>query len=99
MDKKEKLRFASGVFSLNRMRLFVIISSWLASLGILVILKYGIKLRVEMPILAGFCFLFVLCAVPGIIISEESFYKKNRRYRLQAEWIFALGILLIFIPK
>lgn len=99
MDKKENLRFASGVFPLKRMRIAVMAASWLASLGILVILKYGIKLRVELAVIAGFGFLFVLCAVPGIIISEESFYKKNKRYRVQAEWVFSLGILLLFLPR
>ncbi|MBN8222461.1 MAG: prenyltransferase [Spirochaetes bacterium] len=99
MDEKEKLRFATGVLSLNRMRIIVVVVSWLASLAILVILKYGIKLHVELTVISGFVFLFILCAVPGIIISEEKFYKKNKRYRVQAEWVFSLGMLLLFLPK
>lgn len=99
MDKRENLRFATGIFSLNRIRVFVMVSSWFSSLAILIILKYVIKHRLEMSVLAGFCFLFVLCAVPGFIISDEAFYKKDRRYRVLAEWIFALGILLLFIPQ
>lgn len=99
MDKRENLRFATGIFSLNRMRIFVMVSSWLSSLAILIVMKYIIKHRLETILLAGFGFLFILCAAPGFIISEESFYKQHRRYRLQAEWIFAIGIVLLFIPQ
>lgn len=89
---------AVRVLSPQRVRLLVMLLSWFSSLGILAFLKYGLKHRIDLRFLAGFCFLFILCAAPGIIISEESFYKKNQRYHFFAEWIFSPGIFLLFIP-
>ena len=89
---------ALRVLSPPRVRMVVMLLSWFASLGILAFLKHGLKHRMDLRFLVGFCFLFVLCAVPGIIISEESFYKKKQRYHVFAEWVFFLGILLLFIP-
>ncbi|MFO1469615.1 MAG: hypothetical protein U1F27_01085 [Turneriella sp.] len=89
---------ALRALSPQRVRMLVMLLSWFASLGILAFLKYGVKHRIDLRFLVGFCFLFILCAVPGIIISEESFYKKNQRYHFFAEWVFFLGIFLGFIP-
>lgn len=95
LDKKEGLTFATDIISPQTIRRSVTVVSIVTSFGALALAAFAAYRSLPTRQIVALTMLFVLCAVPGVILYYEDYFKIKQRYRALAEWAFALGILLI----
>jgi len=95
LDKKEGLTFATDIISPQTIRRSVTVVSLVTSFGALALAAFAAYRSLPTRQIVALTMLFVLCAVPGVILYYEDYFKIKQRYRALAEWAFALGILLI----
>ncbi len=97
IDHQEDQVFGMGISTRKAIRRAVIGISFAAVMGIVLFTIYGFVRGFDPIVLAGYAYLLVVCAVPGIILFYEDFFAKDQRYRLPAELVFAVGaVLLVF---
>jgi hypothetical protein len=95
IDRQEGQVFGMGLATRKAIRRAVIGVSFGAIIGIASFAIYGFIHGLNPVVLAGYGYLLLVCAVPGIILFYEDFFAKDQRYRLPAELVFCVGAVLL----
>ncbi|MFZ5630201.1 MAG: prenyltransferase [Spirochaetota bacterium] len=92
-DRADGQLFAMENLRRGAVRRYVIVAAFISAL-VAASLPLLFQSTGQPPRMAASAILACLCATPGIILLAERFFLQGKRYRLPAEWVFSLGLLL-----